>query len=228
MSVGAILLAAGKGTRLGAPVDKGIVMLAGRPLFAWSLEALQRTPAIEAIVVVGPVKRLAEALAQSGCAADRVVAWCEGGRERQQSVALGLAALPRAHDVVVVHDSARALVTPSLIARCIGDALAHGAAIAAVPLEDTVKRVTLQQVETTVPRAGLWRVQTPQVFRRDWLEAAHAAATGNATDDAGLLEAIGKPVRITVSDATNLKITTPADLALAEAWLSSSHARTGH
>ena len=225
MNVGAILLVAGKGARLGAPVDKGMVMLAGRPLFAWSLQALQRTPAIEAIVVVGPVARLQAALAQSACATDRIVAWCEGGRERQQSVALGLAALPRAHDLVAVHDSARALVTPALIARCIGDALTYGAAIAAAPLEDTIKRVTLTQVETTVPRAGLWRVQTPQVFRRDWLEAAHAAATGVATDDAGLLEAIGKPVRITASDGINFKITTPADLALAESWLSSSHAR---
>ena len=225
MSVGAILLAAGLGTRLGAPVEKGIVMLAGRPLFAWSLEALQKTQAVDEIVVVGPVARLKDALAEAGCATDRIVAWCEGGRERQQSVALGLATLPRAHDLVVVHDAARALVTPALIARCIGDALTHGAAIAAVPLEDTIKRATLQQVETTVPRAGLWRVQTPQVFRRDWLEAAHAAATGIATDDAGLLEAIGKPVRITPSDGINLKITTPADLALAEAWLSSSQVR---
>ena len=222
MSVAAILLAAGKGSRLGAPVEKGIVALAGRPLFAWSLEALQKTAAIEAIVVVGPVARMKDALAASGCSADRIVAWCEGGRERQQSVALGLSAVPPGLDLILVHDAARALVTPSLIARCIGDALAHGAAIAAAPLEDTIKRVTLKKVETTVPRAGLWRVQTPQVFRRDWLQAAHAAATGIATDDAGLLEAIGKPIHVTASDGINFKITTPADLALAEAWLSSS------
>jgi 2-C-methyl-D-erythritol 4-phosphate cytidylyltransferase len=225
MTVGAILLAAGRGERLGKGLEKALVPLAGRPLFAWALEALQRTPAIEGIVVVGPPKKLEPSLAAAGASAERIVAWSPGGAERQQSVARGLAALPAQFDVVVVHDSARALVTPAIIARCIGDALEHGAAIAAAPLEDTIKRARLMQVEATVPRAGLWRVQTPQVFRRDWFEAAHAEAHGIATDDAGLLEAVGRPVRITPSDASNFKITTPADLALAEAWLASLQAR---
>ena len=137
----------------------------------------------------------------------------------------GLAVLPASFDMVLVHDAARALVTPGLIARCVADALEHGAAIAAAPLEDTLKRATLMLVETTVSRKRLWRAQTPQVFRRDWLEAAHAAVRSIATDDAGLVEALGKPVRITPSDGLNLKITTPADLALAEAWLASAPAR---
>ncbi len=225
MSVGALLLAAGRGERLAAGVDKALAPLAGRPLFAWALEALQRTPAIAGIVVVGNPKKLEPALAAAGLAADRVVGWCAGGAERQHSVARGLAALPREFDMVVVHDGARALVTPALIARCIGEALEHGAAIAAVPLDDTIKRVRLMQVEATVPRAGLWRVQTPQVFRRDWLEEAHAGAHGIATDDAGLVEALGRPVRITSGDPLNFKITMPADLALAESWLASTQAR---
>jgi 2-C-methyl-D-erythritol 4-phosphate cytidylyltransferase len=146
------------------------------------------------------------------------VAFCEGGAERQDSVRRG-SALPPGCDTVAVHDAARALVTPELIARSIADSLAAGASIAAIPLADTVKRVTLGAIDGTVPRAGLWCAQTPQVFRRDWLEEAHARATGVATDDAALLEAIGRPVRITPGDPLNFKITTPGDLALADAWL---------
>jgi 2-C-methyl-D-erythritol 4-phosphate cytidylyltransferase len=96
-----------------------------------------------------------------------------------------------------------------------------GAALAAIPLEDTVKRGSLGMVEATVPRAGLWRAQTPQVFRRDWLEAAHRAAAASVTDDAALIEAAGHRVKITPGDPLNFKITTPADLNLAAAWLQS-------
>jgi 2-C-methyl-D-erythritol 4-phosphate cytidylyltransferase len=225
MSVGAILLCAGRGTRLGARAPKALVPLAGRPLFTWSLAALERTPVIGGIVVVGPVAQLEEGLAGSRCVSAKIVAWCEGGNERQQSVARGLAALPERFDTVAVHDAARALVTPELVARCVADALESGAAIAAAALEDTLKRVSLGVVETTVPREGLWRVQTPQVFRREWLERGHAAARTIATDDAGLVEALGHRVRVTESDALNFKITTPADLRLAEAWLSSQPER---
>ena len=222
MSVSAILLCGGRGERLDAGVPKALAPLAGRPLFAWSLEALERCRAVEPVVVVGPVASLREALAASGLAASKVTAWTEGGRERQHSVARGLAALPAECAVVAVHDSARALVTVELIGRVIGDAVQHGAAIAAVALEDTLKRGTLQRVDATVPRAGLWRAQTPQAFRRDWLVAAHAAAgTGAtvATDDAALVEAIGHPVHLTPGESLNIKITTRQDLELAEAWL---------
>lgn len=219
MSVAAILLCAGRGERLGAGVEKALAPLAGRPLFLWSLESLERCAAVEAIVVVGPVRRLQEALAAAGFAPAKVVGWTEGGRERQDSVARGLRALPGGHDVVAVHDAARALVTPELIARVVGDAVAHGAAIAAVPVADTLKRVALGRVEDTVPRAALWCAQTPQVFRRDWLEAAHGQSRSAATDDAALVEALGHPVRVTEGDALNFKITTARDLALAGAWL---------
>lgn len=232
MSVGAILLCAGRGERLRAGIDKALAPLAGRPLFTWSLEAFERASAIEAVVVVGPVARLQAALAASGVAARKVVAWCEGGPTRQDSVRLGLSVLPKAHALVAVHDSARALVPTEVIQRCVADALDHGAAIAAVPLEDTVKRVRLGVIEDTVPRALLWRAQTPQVFRRDWLEAAHAAVPQarpgtrpvTATDDAALVEALGHGVRITEGDPINFKVTTAADLELAEAWI---QARTG-
>jgi 2-C-methyl-D-erythritol 4-phosphate cytidylyltransferase len=215
----ALLLCAGRGERLAAGVDKALAPLAGRPLFTWSLEALERCGAIHGVVMVGPVRPLKELLAASGLAGSRIVGWTEGGRERQHSVGRGLHLLPDDCTHVAVHDAARALVTPALIARVVGDALQHGAAIAAVPLADTLKRVALEVIETTVPRQGLWCAQTPQVFRRDWLEQAHAAATAIATDDAALVEAQGHPVRVTPGDPLNLKITTPQDLAFAEAWL---------
>jgi len=227
MSTTAILLCAGRGERLAAGVDKALAPLAGRPLFTWSLEALERCPAIHAIVIVGPVRTLKEALAASGLNAAKVIAWSEGGRARQHSVARGLHQLPEGCTHVAVHDCARALVTPALIARVVGDALEHGAAIAATPLADTLKRVALDVIETTVPRQGLWCAQTPQAFRRDWLEQAHAAATAIATDDAALVEAQGHRVRVTMGEGLNLKITTPHDLAFAEAWLAHRAAPTG-
>lgn len=225
MSVGAILLCAGRGERLGLGVDKALAPLAGRALFTWSLETLERSTAIDGIVVVGTAARLEPEVARAGLAPRKIVAWCEGGRERQDSVARGLAALPAEFEFVAVHDCARALVTEDLVRRVVGDALAHGAAIAAVPLEDTVKRVRLDVIEATVPRAGLWRAQTPQVFRRDWLAAAHREPKGTATDDAALVEATGRAVRVTPGDPMNWKITTRADLEAAEARLAERAAR---
>ena len=138
----------------------------------------------------------------------------------------GLHVLPERFTTVAVHDCARALVSPELVSRVVADALEHGAAMAAVPVEDSLKRVTLHAVDATVPRAGLWRAQTPQAFRRDWLEEAHRATKGEATDDAALVEALGHPVRITPGDALNFKITTQRDLELAEAWLASRAVRS--
>jgi 2-C-methyl-D-erythritol 4-phosphate cytidylyltransferase len=225
VSVAALLLCAGKGERLGAGVPKPLAPLAGRPLFTWSLACLQRCGAIAGIVVVGPVARLKDLLAASGQSAGKIVAWTEGGRERQNSVARGLHVLPEAFTTVVVHDCARALVSPELVSRVVADALAHGAALAAVPVEDSLKRVTLQTVDATVPRAGLWRAQTPQAFRRDWLEEAHRTVKGSATDDAALVESLGAQVRITPGDPLNFKITTRQDLELAEAWLAAHAVR---
>ena len=226
MSVTAILLCAGRGDRLGGSVPKALVPLAGRPLFTWSLEALERSPAIERIVVVGPVPRMKEMLAASGLSPGKVVAWSEGGRERQDSVARGLHVLPDEATLVAIHDCARALVTPDLVGRVVADAMQHGAAIAAVPLADTLKRGALGAIETTVPRQGLWCAQTPQVFRRAWIEAGHQAAEARrATDDAALVEALGHRVHLTPGDPLNLKITTPQELELAEAWLTRTSAR---
>jgi len=208
------------------PVAKALAPLAGRPLFLWSLDTLERCAAVASIVVVGPVARLKEMMAASGTQARKAASWVEGGRERQESVAKGLAALPAECAHVLVHDSARALVEVAVVERVIADALEHGAAIAAIRLADTLKRGSLDVVEDTVPRASLWCAQTPQVFRRAWLEEAHRSAPKNATDDAMLVEALGKRVHLTEGDPLNFKITTPRDLELAEAWLTRAPART--
>jgi 2-C-methyl-D-erythritol 4-phosphate cytidylyltransferase len=219
LSTCAILLCAGRGERLGAGVPKALAPLAGRPLFTWSLEAFQRCDAIGGVVLVGPVRTLRELVAASGVGAAKVVAYTEGGDARQHSVGRGLHVVPEPFTHVAVHDSARALVTPEVIARAVAEAVEHGAAIAAVPQADTLKQGTLGNITATVPRAGLWAAQTPQVFRRDWLERAHREATEVATDDATLVEWLGHPVRLAQGDPLNFKITSAADLELAEAWL---------
>ena len=225
MSVVALLLCGGRGERLGLGVPKAAAPLAGRPLFVWSLESLSRCEAIESVIVVGPSRTLCETLAASGGAPGSILGWVEGGRERHESVARGLAALPPDCRTVAIHDSARALASPDLIGRVVADALEHGAAIAAIPLADTLKRASLGVVEDTIPRASLWCAQTPQVFRRDWLEQAHQAKGHHATDDAVLVEALGHRVHLTPGDPVNFKITTPRDLELAEAWLTRAPAR---
>ena len=219
MSVIALLLCAGRGERLAADVPKAFAPLAGRPLFTWSLEALHRCDVIDGVVLVGPVKTLRDLVSASGCETRKIITYTEGGEQRQHSVARGLHVLPEGCTFVAVHDSARALVSPELIARAVAEAREHGAAIAAVPQADTLKQSTVGLITGTIPRAGLWAAQPPQVFRRDWLEKAHSSATEVATDDATLVEWLGHPVRLSMGEPLNFKITTQADLELAEAWL---------
>ena len=227
MSTCAILLCAGRGERLGAGVPKAFAPLAGRPLFTWAFEALQRCDAVEGIVLVGPVRTLRELVVASGFSLRKIVAWTEGGDARQHSVRRGLHVVPESFSHVAVHDSARALVTPEVISATVAAAVEHGAAIAAIPQADTLKQGTLGTITATVPRAGLWAAQTPQAFRRDWLERAHREAAEVATDDATLVEWLGHPVHLAPGDPLNFKVTTLTDLELAEAWLA-HRASTAH
>ena len=152
---------------------------------------------------------------------DLPLRFAPAGSERQHSVASGVRALDPDCDVVAVHDAARPLVRPAAIEACLAAAAASGAALLAIPVPDTVKRVIDGRVVTTVPRSDLWLAQTPQCFRADVLRRAHAAgaAAGPATDDAALVEQLGLPVAIVPGDATNRKITTREDLAWAESVL---------
>jgi len=208
----ALLVAAGRGERLGAGVAKALVPLAGRPMLQWSLDALRAVPAIEQVIVAMP----------PGTVAPDGVAGVEGGQTRSESVARALRAAGPG-EPVLVHDAARPLVTPELIQRLLDGLEDADAAIAAAPVADTIKRVSAERVVLeTPPRAELWAVQTPQVFRREMLQRAldvPAHVLAAATDDAGLVERAGGRVRVIPAPSENLKVTTTLDLKVAELLL---------
>lgn len=222
MRVAALVLAAGRGERLGAPVPKAFLPLAGRPLVVRALEALAARPEVECIVPVLPELEIARfrALARDYAGAEKVAEPVAGGAERQDSMRSGLAALPPGIELVAVHDAARPLVRPGDVGRVIAAAARTGAALLAVPVRDTLKRVRDGRVEETLSRAACWAAQTPQVFRLALLREALAKAEAEGflgTDDAQLVERLGAPVEVVEGDASNLKITWPEDVALAEA-----------
>jgi len=214
----ALIVAAGSGERLerAHPGPKALVELAGRTLLQWSVDALRAVAAIEQIVVALP----------AGADAPAGTSGVKGGAVRSESVRLALAAAAPG-DPVLVHDAARPLLTAEL-ARATIEALEQDetidAAIAAVPMADTVKRVSGGLVLQTLDRDELWGVQTPQVFRRAALERALDVpddVLAQATDDAWLIERAGGRVRVVESTRENLKITTPHDLVVAEMLLAS-------
>lgn len=214
----ALLVAAGRGERLGADGPKALVVLAGRPMLEWSLDALRLVPAVERIVVALP----------PGVPVPAGTVAVAGGAERSHSVRAALAAAGPGPDdeAVIVHDAARPLATPELFERTLG-ALASAAAdavVAAARVTDTVKRADRDgRVLETLDRRALWAVQTPQAFRRAALARALAQpddVLAAATDDAGLVEQAGGRVHVVESPAGNLKVTTPTDLRLAELLLS--------
>lgn len=218
--VWAVLVAAGSGERFGGKRPKAFANLAGRPLVAESLERLDASAWIEAIVVVAvadweePTILLAEEL---GAGSLRAVV--TGGATRTDSVRAGLAEVPGDTAVVLVHDAARPLVSDDVVERVV-TALGEGwdAAVPALPLVDTVKRAEDEAVAETVDRSGLHAVQTPQAFVAGALRRALAGA-GEATDCAALVEATGGRVRLVEGDRRLLKVTTPADLAFVETLL---------
>jgi 2-C-methyl-D-erythritol 4-phosphate cytidylyltransferase len=219
----ALIVAAGRGERLGATHPKAFVVLAGQPLIQWSIDALRGVQGIEAIVLALP----------AGVPAPEGVTAVEGGAVRSESVRRALAAAP-AGDPVLVHDAARPLLSSelaeSVIAALERDVSAD-AAIAAAPLTDTVKRVDVRgAVSETLDRGELWAVQTPQVFRRAALERALDVAPqilARATDDASLLERAGGRVIVVQASPENLKVTTPLDLEIAEMLLARRRSRSG-
>ncbi len=224
MQVTAIIPAGGSGQRMGLGTPKQFMTLAGLPLLVHTLRAFRDTPAVAAIVVAVPAAEIphTEALLRTH-GITKLHAVVAGGATRQESVRQALAAVPPETELVAVHDAARPLITPELITACIAAAAEHGAAIAAVPVKDTLKREAAGQlIAATVARDELWQAQTPQVARRDLLEAAYAAAERDhfvGTDEASLLEHIGCPVALVAGAETNLKITRPEDRTIAEALL---------
>jgi 2-C-methyl-D-erythritol 4-phosphate cytidylyltransferase len=229
----ALIVAAGSGERLGAGRPKALVEVGGRPLVQWSIDALSQVRAIAQVVVALP----AGAYPTPDLRPADGVLFIDGGASRSQSVLLALAAAEKRAgetDLVLVHDAARPLLTPALaetvIAALEHDGDAH-AAIAALPVTDTVKRVDAAgAVHETLDRSALWAVQTPQVFRRNALERAldvGADDLAQATDDAWLIERDGGRVIVVSSSDENLKVTTPLDLQVAELLLVARRATTG-
>ena len=219
-SLGAVIVAAGSGVRMGG-IDKVFASLSGRPIIAHTLAVFQGCDTVRGIVLVlsaSNLQRGRDLVREYGF--DKVGDVCPGGERRQDSVRLGLEQLP-ACDYVAVHDGPRALVTAELIERGLEVAQETGAAVPALPLSDTVKEAGPDGlVVRTLDRSRLWAVQTPQIFRCDLLLRAHREVTADATDDASMLEALGVPVKLFPGLRTNIKITAPEDMEIAEALLS--------
>ncbi|AEG58566.1 2-C-methyl-D-erythritol 4-phosphate cytidylyltransferase [Desulforamulus ruminis] len=222
----AVIPAAGIGSRMGSGIKKQYLMLGNMPILARTIRAMEDNPEIQGIVlVVGPGE---EAYCRdyilAGKAFSKVMAVVPGGDHRQSSVYNGLSFLPGETQLVLIHDGARPLVQPGEISRVIEAAREVGAAALAVPLKDTVKVVDCRGwVQSTPPRESLWAVQTPQVFRYGIIMEAHRKAREAgllATDDCALVEFLGGPVKLVAGSYENIKITTPEDLVLAEAFLS--------
>jgi 2-C-methyl-D-erythritol 4-phosphate cytidylyltransferase len=228
-----LIAAAGSGRRMGAPTNKLLLPVAGRAVLAWTLEAALGCPSIEWVGVMGqPEDEQAIGAILLAARPDRPVRWILGGATRQDSVRLGLAALPGAAEAVLIHDGARCLATPELFSRCVSalrEAMVDGAGIiAATPVSDTIKQVDGQgQIIATPNRQHLWAAQTPQGFAVHQLRDAHRQAQEegwSVTDDAALYERLGLPVRVLEAPASNIKLTTPFDLSVAEAVLRSRSA----
>ena len=228
------MVAAGRSTRM-AGLDKLATDVAGRPLLAWTLDAIAAAPQVGRIVLVTSPERLPE-LAEAPWLPERVVDVVAGGARRHESVHAGFLALdrfdPDEQGVVLVHDGARPLVTPALVAAVVAETARHGAAIPVVPVAETLKRIAGRVVGETVDRTGLAVAQTPQGVRRDLLRAAFGRFPPGEppawTDEASLLEASGIPVHVVPGDPANLKVTVPDDLRRIAALLTEAPTlRTG-
>ena len=231
MAAAAIVVAAGRGERLGSPTPKCFLELAGKPVFLWGLEAFAQVPAVKWAALVVP-EGFEEIASQATVPLQQKmkIVVAVGGRERPDSVMAGLDAVARWDpDVVAIHDGARPLVTPELIARSITAARQVDAAIAAAPSTDTLKRIEGGRIVETLDRKEIWRAQTPQVFKTELIIEAYRRAQEDgfeATDDAALVERMGIRPAVVESDWQNLKITVPADMIVAEALLRSRMRKT--
>lgn len=231
MRVAAIILAAGQGRRIGGKVAKQFIRLGGRPLIAHTLRQFQTCEVVDDLYLTVPRGQV------RSCQRDiveryhftKVRAVVAGGKERQDSCHRCLRRLPETVGVVVVHDGVRPFLSQGLIRAVIHGAVKWGGAIAALPVEETIKEVSEEGViVTTLRRERLWQVQTPQAFRRDILVEAFAKAYADgyySTDEASLVERAGFPVRAVRGTPFNVKITTPKDLLLGKVIL--EQMRTG-
>ena len=226
MAVIALIPAAGMGRRMNAGINKQYLQLAGMPIVARTVAVFQQDDRVDHVYLVIPEAEIPycrrEVVDAHGL--DKVRAIVAGGSERQHSVLNGLRALPSPadDDIIIIHDGVRPFVTTDMIQRSIDSARINDGALVAVPVKDTIKVVRDGLVRETPLRESLWQAQTPQTFRYGIIRNAHerAAAEGYlGTDDASLVERLGGSVAVIMGDYRNIKITTPEDLLLGEAFL---------
>ncbi len=219
--VAAIIVAAGDSQRMEG-IDKMFAPIGGRPVLARVIDTFQNCRRIDQIIIVMNSKNIEQCRRMVAAEAEtwnKLRDICLGGKQRQDSVVEGLKRLKEG-EWVVIHDGARPLVTADLIERGLEAAKETGAAVAAVPVTDTIKFVNSSEiVRQTLPRQNLRAVQTPQVFRIDVIKNTYKYTTGDVTDDAALVEKAGYKVKLYMGSYDNIKITKPDDLAVAEALL---------
>ncbi|MEJ2635842.1 MAG: 2-C-methyl-D-erythritol 4-phosphate cytidylyltransferase [Calditrichia bacterium] len=219
-----LITAAGRGTRFGGDINKQFTVLAGRPILAWTIEAFHRLDWIENILLVVPEDWL-EFVAVDIVDKFRFEKICKiiaGGKERQDSVYAGLQALEPSCEWVMIHDGVRLFIREKTVRAVFEEALKNDAAIVGFPSRDTIKRAGDSAVTGTEDRRHLWLVQTPQVFRLSLIREAYQKAIRDRllqTDDAGLVEHLGRSVKLVEGDYFNIKITTPEDIRAAEKLL---------
>ena len=226
MKVIALVPAAGMGKRMGVGFNKQYILLGGQPIVGRTLQVFERLPLVDEIHVIVPEEEIPycrEHVVRAG-GFTKVRSVLAGGKERQNSVLNGLRALDGCaeDDVVVIHDGVRPFVTAEMVERSVEVAGEFDGALVAVPAKDTVKMVEDGVIVDTPPRERIWLAQTPQTFRYGVIRAAHEVADAErflGTDDASLVERLGRQVHVVSGDYRNIKLTTPEDLMLAEAFL---------
>lgn len=223
--ISAIIVAGGSGSRMETSTKKQYLKIKDKEILVYTVECFQNMPEIQEIVVVTGKEDIAyvEKLLKDTYKLNKVSYIVAGGKERQDSVYNGIQAADEKSDYLVIHDGARPLVTEEVVRAGLDMAYTHRASIIAVPVKDTIKLVSKDgKVEATPDRSSLWSVQTPQIFEKELIIHAHEYAKEHelsVTDDSMLVEAIGVPVYIVEGEYTNIKITTPEDLIIAEKML---------
>lgn len=217
-NVAAIIPCAGQGKRMGSKVSKPYIDIGGRPLVTYTLDVFQNHPYIDTIIMVVRKEELEYCRENivNKHSFTKVKAVVTGGKERQDSISLGISLLDKETEWVVVHDGVRPLITKEILARALEKAWKKGSAVVGVPVKDTIKKVNDDlSVSETPERKTLWQVQTPQIFRKDTLLRAYEQASLNnwqVTDDASLVEKLGEKVYMVEGEYTNIKVTTPEDI----------------
>jgi len=223
--VSAVIVAAGKGIRMNDAVRKQYLPLAGRPVLAHSLTLFENCNLINKIILVVPEDDFDYCRNNILPMLKSKINLVAGGRERQDSVYNGLIAVGENNGIVIIHDGVRPFANNEMLESCIRGAKKHGACIVGVPIQDTLKKISiLNNIEKTIERNNIWLAQTPQAFQYEIIRKAHENARlrgHTGTDDAFLVEQIGNPVKIVKGNKNNIKITTREDLKLAQAMLQS-------